>query len=169
MNYAAAGTSYTKAESDASYLPATGDLVFEFPPQPVVAVDPGSSIKQNATGASADVNVTAAGSYRVHFPLPVPSEAFGVPLKLKSVRLCYSVNNSATKIDEAAIDFAKDTTISQPVVDSTDRNSTGISCFTLAPLTPEAITGAPFASLALSFAGSGHVVRIFHARVTLTQ
>ncbi|TRZ51715.1 hypothetical protein D4S03_04700 [bacterium] len=108
----------------------------------------------------------------VYVPVDLPSVLFGTATKLKSVRVCYSVDQVASYITATSVDYIGDsggyTTL---ITDSIDRKSTVWECYKATDATPNAIQGSLSVRFSLQFAGIGssHDIQIGRITLTLTE
>lgn len=139
---------------------------------PLKAVQPlGSNVTftPNSEGY-VDVHAGSTGLQWVYVPVDVPSRLFGTQSKLLSVRVCYQSTNSLTRIDETDVRYATDAGghVDQ-IADTTDRNSTAWTCYTVTDPTPIAIGGAIMVRFVLNYNSTAHVIRIGKITLTLTE
>ena len=83
--------------------------------------------------------------------------------------MCYQSTNSLTRIDETGVRYATDAGgYVDQIADTTDRNSTAWTCYTVTDPTPIAIGGAIMVRFVLNYNSTAHVLRIGKISLTLT-
>jgi len=105
-------------------------------------------------------------------PVDLPSVLLGTATKLKSVRICYKCDTSASYITLTRVRYVTDSGgYTQLISDGTDRTSTTWDCYTLTDATPNEIQGSLYVEIGSSFAaaGSNHDIRIGRITLTLTE
>jgi hypothetical protein len=179
--YDTAGGVGLKAESDGVALQLTGSGRIESTADMTVAVSPLKMIPQwessgdlefLSDGAYMEIRPVTSGFQYVHIPVDIPSTLFGTTTRLKSVRICYRVDQAGSFVSTTILSQGTDSgTFSQSINDTTDRNSTGWECYTVTDATPDVIQGSVYVQLTLSFAGTGamHDIRIGNIALGLTE
>ncbi|MBN1260097.1 MAG: hypothetical protein JXB35_05400 [Anaerolineae bacterium] len=111
------------------------------------------------------------GTDYVLLPVDAPRLLFGVPLKLKSIRICYYSDQGGDYITSTYVRVMEDTTFSTPISNFDDRTSLSPTCYTIIDDTPATITGPIFIRLALQYGGVGdqHDIQIGSIILTLVE
>ena len=94
---------------------------------------------------------------------------FGTPQKLKSIKVCYQLDNASSYIDKTEAYYYSDSgTFTYMFQDDTDRKSTSWTCYTYNDSTPNLIESAVTVRFWLNYAGTGSAHDIVIGSVTLT-
>ena len=114
------------------------------------------------------VRHVVAGTTQAFLPTNVPSAVFGVPQKLKSVRVCYwNVSNSA--ITGTEVYYTSDTGVRTSLInDSTQRWATSWACYTVNAPSPGLIQGPVYVLFRLYALSPGGATDTVIGNVTLT-
>jgi hypothetical protein len=109
------------------------------------------------------------GSHQVHLPVTLPAQVFGVPQKLKSIEVCYQLDNAGSYINGIEVYYSSAS--GEPAYifeDNTDRTSISWTCYTYNDPTPDPIQGSVVVRLYLHYAGTGWAHEIVIGSITLT-
>lgn len=166
-SFAAAGASYTKAQSDARYPSAKGSLTFEISPLAMTTNDGALTLAQDSSDVVEVVTAVAPGAHDVVVPVTAPLEVSGVRMRADTLRVCYAVSDAATKIDETQLVLVGSGGMTV-LFDSTDRNSTGVTCYAAKVDGSAWLDGSPALRFALNFGGAGQTVQFWRIELTLT-
>lgn len=113
------------------------------------------------------IDPNSTGPQWVYVPVDVPSKLLGAPLKLKSVRVCYDLDNASSYITDTVVRYATDTGGFVDLISSTgNRTSTSWECYTITDTSPSAIQGAMMIRFVLTIANTSH--RVYIGKITLT-
>ncbi len=113
------------------------------------------------------INPSRTGTHWVYVPVDVPAKLLGTPIKLKSVRVCYDLDNAASYISDTVVRYATDTGGSVDLISNTgNRTSTSWQCYTVTDASPSEIQGAVMVRFVLSIANTSH--RVYIGKITLT-
>ncbi len=180
--YNSGGGTGLKVESDTGVaFSATGSGIIKSTADITIAVSPLKMIPQwesigdlefLSDGAYMEIRPLTSGTQIVQIPVDLPAELYGTATKLRSVRICYRVDQAASFVATTILSQGTDTgTLNQAINDTTDRTSTTWDCYTATATTPEIVEGSVYVQLSLSFAntGSGHDIRIGNIALRLTE
>lgn len=150
-----------------NYLQRMGSTVLQVPVRPMAASDANTTLgTESSNGMVAIISAATTGAHTVVLPIAAPSTLFGVPMRVVSARICYSVSNAATIISSTSIRMLADTFVLANVSDPTDRSSTAIACYTVTPPTPATVEGSVYLSFTLNFNSTAHTVRFTRVEAT---
>jgi len=115
------------------------------------------------------LQASASGSQEVLLPVTLPARVFGVPQKLKSIKVCYQLDNASSYIDKTEAYYYSDSEVlTYMFEDDTDRTSISWTCYTYDDPTPDPIQGSVFVRFWLNYAGTGGSHEIVIGSITLT-
>jgi len=139
-------------------------------PLKMVAVT-GSNVTLRVYPGYMEVQPNVTGNTYVYVPVDLPSVLLGTATKLKSVRVCYNVDQAASHITATTVEYMGDSTSTYMISDDTDRQATSWTCYILTAVTPIEIGGSLFVRFVLYFNGTGsaHEIRIGRITLTLTE
>jgi hypothetical protein len=171
---------YFKNTAGGVALKAGGSGIIQSTADTEIAVSPlkmvayyGSNVDLRPFGQGRiEVRPNATGSQYVYLPVDLPSVLFGTRTKLKSARICYECDQTASFITKTSVRYTTDSgSYTNLISDDTNRTNTTWECYTLTDTTPGEIEGSLFIRLVLSFAGTGssHDIRIGKITLTLTE
>lgn len=113
------------------------------------------------------INPNSTGTQWVYVPVDVPSKLLGTPVKLKSIRVCYDLDNASSYITDTVVRYATDTGGYVDLISSTgNRTSTSWECYTITDPSPSPIQGAVMVRFVLNIANASH--NIYIGKITLT-
>jgi hypothetical protein len=118
------------------------------------------------------LRTSASGSQAATLPVTLPVQVFGVPQKLKSIKVCYHLDDASSYIDKTEAYYANDYSVSTSLfVDDTNRTSLSWTCYTVNDPTPNPIQGSFFVRFGLYYAGTDwpHDIIIGNITLTLTE
>ncbi len=132
-----------------------------------------SNVEIRPIGGYIEVRASStAGSPAIFVPVDLPSVLFGTSTKLKSIRVCYKCDNSASYISMTRVRHGTDSGGYTTLIESsTDRNSTTWECYTISDSAPGEIPGSLYVSFGMHFDGTGadHDIQIGNITLTLTE
>jgi hypothetical protein len=115
---------------------------------------------------------STTGPQEVLLPVTLPARVFGVPQKLKSIKVCYQLDNANSYIDQTEAYYYSDSgVITYLFQDDTDLRSTSWTCYIHDDPTPNPIQSAVTVRFGLNYAGTGwpHDIVIGSITLTLTE
>jgi hypothetical protein len=180
-NYATSGDAYGVFgfSSNGTAIYAGGTGIIKSTADTEIAVSPlkmvayfGGNVDLRPSGIGwIEVRPNATGLEAVYVPVDLPSVLFGTRTKLKSARICYECDQTASYITDTFVRYVTDSDFDTLISDTTDRKNTDWECYTLTDTTPGEIEGSLWIHLTLDFAGTGasHDIRIGKITLTLTE
>jgi hypothetical protein len=118
-----------------------------------------------------EVHALLGGLETLVLPVDVPLQIYGVPQKLKSIRVCYQLDSSLSSIASTSVRLTGETGDSTPIF--SDANSQDTSpdwtCYDAAPSVPATLDGALLVQWQLFFMYPSDVIRIGKIALTLTE
>ena len=115
------------------------------------------------------LQASASGSQEVLLPVTLPARVFGAPQKLKSIKVCYQLDNASSYIDKTEAYHVDDSAgRTYFFEDDTDRTSISWTCYTVDDSTPDPIQGTVVVRFWLDYAGTGDAHEIVIGNITLT-
>ncbi len=115
------------------------------------------------------VRAGSVGAEYVYIPVDVPSVLLGTPQKLKSIEVCYDLEQAASLIDTTTVRVNDGNgSYTELIENITDRTSTSWECYTVTAATAQPITGSLFVRFVLDYAGTGVSHDITFGKITLT-
>lgn len=145
-----------------------------------IAASPFSAVPHSLSVSDLEIRTNAAGyveirplavssNENVYVPVDLPLQLFGVQQKLRSVQICYRVENASSYITQVNVrTFEDDGGYTTPIHDITARTSTTFACYTLTDANPDLITGSLLIHFQLVFADTGYSNDIQIGKITLT-
>lgn len=132
----------------------------------------GSDIELRPNGTYVEVHPGSAGLPSAYVPVDLPSVLYGTPLKLKSIRVCYKCDTSASFITLTRVRYADESGgFTNLISSSTNRDSTSWGCYTISAYDPQEIQGSLYVILGMDFdaGGESHDIQIGNITLTLTE
>lgn len=169
---ASSGVSIALKASGTGIIQSSADTEIAVSPLKMVPQNNSSDIEFLVDGAYVEVRPVALGIESVYVPVDLPSVLFGTDTKLKSIRVCYKVDQATSFIDTTFVRYGTDSgTLSTLITNNDDRTNTSWDCYTVTDSTPGEISGSVYVQFSLSYAGTGsaHDIRIGSITLTLTE
>ncbi len=147
---------------------STADTEITFSPFDIRAWSGGVSAIPNDQGY-VYFQASTTGAQEVLLPVTLPARVFGVPQKLRSIKVCYQLDNFSSYIDKTQAYYRSDSDVLTTMfLDDTDRQNTWWTCYTYDDPTPNLIQGAVIVRFWLNYAGTGNAHEIVIGNISLT-
>lgn len=163
VDVAAMGSGIIKSTADTQIVVSPFDLrAWSWSNVSVIADDQGYAY----------LRTSASGVQKVYLPVTLPAQVFGVRQKVKSIKVCYQLDDASSYIDITEAYYNNYSGVGTSLlVDDTDRTSTSWTCYTSNDSTPDPIQGAVVVIFWLNYAGTeaSHDIVIGSITLTLTE
>ncbi len=118
-----------------------------------------------------EVSSGELNEHYLYMPVDVPTRILGSAQKLKSLRVCYSLDNSTSGIFASAVQVTGDTGLAVDILyDETPRTlPSDWTCYTVNPAVPAPLDGSLAVRLKLQYQSLLHRIRIGNISLTLVE
>lgn len=118
-----------------------------------------------------DIRSSDLNEHFLYVPVDVPTRILGTAQKLKSLRACYSLTNSASSILASAVQVTGDSATAVDILsDDTPRTlPVDWTCYTASPAAPALVDGSLVVRFKLYYQSMAHRIRIGNITLTFVE